>query len=568
MPAVARKAVVLAAGLGTRLRPLTAVTPKPLMPVWGVPMLERAIETLRAWGVDDIVVNAHYLPAAVEAWADGYRSRRGDGLSLRVVREPEILGTGGVLNPLRAWIGDDDFYLVNGDVVFDTSFRFPARRDACEGVSFLGDCLLTASGPRTVERESLSGAVTCWRSLDPGWPGTYTYCGVARLSPRILAYVAPEGFSSIVDAYEKAAADGWFVRGCEPDDLVWADAGTVDSYLELNGDETENAYEAIPQIAAAAAACAPSEGALRHVSLMGNRGSDRAFFRLSFARRDAVAVVYDDARRPENARYAGHARWLAANGIPVPAVRADLPGEKTLVLDYSGPADLLARLTASRAAAIDSYRPVVETLARFNALVSRPDLPALEPAFDAALWTWEHDLFETECLKGRFGRACPPAVRDELARAAERLSREPVALVHRDFQSSNVIWKNDRFEIIDFQGMRRGPAIYDLASLLYDPYAELAARERTALAALYAREAGRGALDGILPVAAVQRLCQALGAYGRLAAAGQTRFSRYVMPALRLLLEAADEAGFDAVGALAEDLIAQEGRAEGKEPPS
>ena len=114
--------------------------------------------------------------------------------------------------------------------------------------------------------------------------------------------------------------------------------------------------------------------------------------------------------------------------------------------------------------------------------------------------------------------------------------------------------------IIDFQGMRGGPAAYDLASLLYDPYVKLSARDRTALAALYGQKAARADIAEVLPFAAVQRLVQALGAYGRLASVGQPQFGRYVMPALENLLSAADEAGLDALGALAEELIAAEGR--------
>lgn len=554
---MARKAIVLAAGFGTRLRPLTATVPKPLLPIWGVPMLERVIEDLREWGVDDVVVNAHHLADAVEAWAKDYSAACGEGFSLRVSRESEILGTGGVLNPLRDWIGGEDFYLVNGDIAFATGFRFPAGPDSA-GV--IGSCLLTVEGPRTVEIEPSRGLVTCWKSPDPGWDGTFTYCGVARLSAKILDYVRPEGFSTIVDAYEKAMADGFFIRGFVPEDLSWADAGLVDGYLALNENGEENAFADIPQVASAIRALAPSEGELRHVAFMGNRGSDRAFFRLSFARRDAVAIVYDDAKRAENARYAGHARWLAAKGIPVPEVMADLPESKTLALEYAGPADLAARSAKAGPRAVESYVPVVETLAKFNALAAESDLPALEAPFDATLWAWERELFREHCLGARFHRECPEAVLRELAEVERRLAGEPRALVHRDFQSTNVMWKNDRFTFIDFQGMRLGPAAYDLASILYDPYVAVTEGERRALAALYGKTCGRPEIVGTLPFAAVQRLCQALGAYGRLASVGQPQFSRHVLPALQNLLLAADEAGLDAIGALAEDLIAEETR--------
>ena len=63
-----RKAIVLAAGHGTRLRPFTCATPKPLMPVWGEPMLGRIVAMLRSWGVDDIAFNTHCLHEQVKAW--------------------------------------------------------------------------------------------------------------------------------------------------------------------------------------------------------------------------------------------------------------------------------------------------------------------------------------------------------------------------------------------------------------------------------------------------------------------------------------------------------------------
>jgi aminoglycoside/choline kinase family phosphotransferase len=113
--------------------------------------------------------------------------------------------------------------------------------------------------------------------------------------------------------------------------------------------------------------------------------------------------------------------------------------------------------------------------------------------------------------------------------------------------------------------MRSGPAIYDLASYLYDPYsAPLADDRRLALVKAYEKRAGREGLDKVVPFAAVQRLVQCLGAYGRLASVGQPQFGKWVMPALQNLLAAADEAGLDAVGALAEDLIAAESKRSAK----
>ncbi len=547
-----KKAIVLAAGFGTRLRPFTASVPKPLLPVWGEPMLARVVDMLREWGVEDIVVNCHHLSGQIEEWcaANGCRA----------AVESEILGTGGVLNPLRDWIGGEDFYLVNGDIVVEGVERPPAP-DPAKGE--IAVALVTEEGPRTIEVEPESGFVTCWKSPDPGWQGTYTYCGIAHLSAQILRFVKGEGFSTIVEAYEKAMMEGLFTRAMKVDGMFWTDAGTLDAYLELNSDGAENAYGKIPQIASALKAMGADAGAA--VEFTGARGSDRAFFKAA----GAYIIVYDDSKRAENAKYASHARWLAAHGISVPAVLADLPHLKTLALENAGSEDLLARSARRGEDRLYDYVAVVEALAKFNALESGhcEGREELEAPFDSALYKWERDLFREYCLGARFHMEMPAAVEKELESVAARLEKEPPALVHRDFQSTNIVWSGKvgggkdearDFKFIDFQGMRRGPAAYDLASLLYDPYVTLREGERRALAALYAKKSGRADIAEVLPLAAVERLVQALGAYGRLESVGKSGFARHVLPALENLLAAADEAGLDAIGALAEDLIAKE----------
>jgi aminoglycoside/choline kinase family phosphotransferase len=488
-------------------------------------MLARIVAWLRAGGVEEIVVNCHYRHEQIEAWcaANGCRAQV----------EPEILGTGGVLNPLRPWIGDDDFYLVNGDIVFegvDPSVLSAAKNDP----AVIGHCLLSREGPCTVEADP-DGLITCWKSPDAGFPGTWTYCGIARLKAEILAYVEPSGFSSIVQAYERAAMAGRFVRGIMPPALLWTDAGTLPSYFALNEAGGENAFDALPQLRAVGA---------DKVSFLGARGSERCFFRTDDRR---IVVVYDDAQRGENARYAGHARWLAEKGIAVPQVLAERAELKTLVLSDAG---------TERKMSLEEYVKVVALLARFHALDA--SALSLEPPFDDALWAWERALFAEHCLSARYSLDCPPAVEEELRTVAARLQEEPRTLVHRDFQSTNVLWRKDTPSMIDFQGMRLGPAVYDLASLLYDPYAGLSETWRRALTTVYARATAREDLPQILPFAAVQRLVQCLGAFGRLASVGQRQFGRWILPALEQLLAAADEAGLEAIGALAEDLIARE----------
>ena len=535
-----RKAVVLAAGHGTRLRPFTCATPKPLMPVWGETMLERIVRMLRERGVDDIVVNSHHLHEQIRVWTDEYRKAAqaaGDKVRIKVSYEPEILGNGGVLNPLREWIGEDPFYLVSSDIVMENvpDLEKPFERLKTSGC--IGVALVTEAGPRTIEVEPESKFVTCWKSPDPGVDGTFTYCGFAILKPAILKYVKPDGFSSIVTAFEKAMMEGGkFIKAVESKDLLWEDAGTIQRYIDLNRDGDDNGFADIPQLKAVGAT---------NPKFLGARGSERVFFGCD----QGIAVIYDDGNRDENGKYPGHARWLKSKGVPVPEILADIPEKKVMMMSNAG---------TERKMSLEDYVKVVETLVRFNALGSEPDLPAnLLPQFDDETWEWERNLFAKYCLGANFQMEMPDAVRKELEGVAEIFEKEPKALVHRDFQSTNVLWKGNNLAFIDFQGMRLGPAAYDLASLVYDPYVTFTDERRRALVALYAKTAGRPEFEKILPYAAVQRLSQCLGAYGRLASVGQPQFEKYVLPALQNLLDAADKAGLDALAALAEDLIAK-----------
>ena len=537
--AIVKKAVVLAAGFGTRLKPFTCTTPKPLLPVWGVPMLERIIEMLRDRGVDDVVVNCHYLPEQIEEWVESYRRRiSGEGCEMKIgiSREPEILGSGGALNPLREWIGNERFYLVNSDIVMENAPKLELREDESE----IGVCVVSAEGPRTLEVENVSGFITNWRSEDALYDGTWTYCGMALLKPQILSYVKGEGFSSIVSAYEAAMSDGKFVRAVASEDLLWEDAGTLSKYIDLNRDGDDNAFADIPQIRSLL-----PDGESSDVRFLSIRGSNRVFFKTG----DGVAVVYDDESRAENGIYCQCARFLASKGLRVPAILKDRPEFKALLMEDAG---------CEKKMSLEEYAEVVKELVKFNALGADGDLPGISEPFGPELWKWEHELFAKHCLETRFGMQMTDEVSEELERASGILESEPKALVHRDFQSSNILWGAKGFSIIDFQGMRIGPAVYDLASLLYDPYVEMPARRREALSALYAKESGRPEILEALPFAAVQRLVQCLGAYGRLVSAGYAKFGAHVGAALSNLLLAADDAGLDAVGALAEELIAEE----------
>jgi N-acetylmuramate 1-kinase len=169
----------------------------------------------------------------------------------------------------------------------------------------------------------------------------------------------------------------------------------------------------------------------------------------------------------------------------------------------------------------------------------------LPAEFNSELYLWEQSYFFKNCL-GRYfkidrTKLAPLARLPALKKIAERLAFFPRVLVHRDFQSQNIIIRNGQAYLIDFQGMRPGLAEYDLASLLYDPYVDLPETERAELTAYYRAQLENGItlngdFDLKLRLCAMQRLLQALGAYGFLGLAkGHKHFLKHIPAALKSL---------------------------------
>ena len=557
-------AFVLCAGLGERLRPMTLATPKPLVPVWNRPLLAHTLDALAAWGVREVYLNTHWLAGQVRDFIADY-----DGpLALHELHEPEILGTGGCLRALAPHLGEEPFWLVNGDIVFD--FDPAPLVEAFEASGrFAAAWLEPKRGPRTVETD-YAGRITCWHSPTPGVEHTATFTGVSLLSPEVIRHL-PEGKTvcSVVEAFENAMFANRFVRGVFLSEAYWNDAGTPEAYLQVHRDARK--LPRLTRYAAHAEATPPPE-VVRALELLGwkhdetivvplgARGSKRTFWRLVAPKGSALAIAYATEGREENAKYAQCARLLARAKLPVPKVLADEPN--LLILEDLGDETLDKRAKALRReteevahghhhhgencscghhdkecscghdghdgacacgqALAPALRQVMETLAAFHR--TDPGRLPLEPPFDAALYDWETGLYE------QFAAPFPPEAKAELEQVKAALLAEPSVLVHRDFQSTNVLWHRNRPWLIDFQGMRRGCALYDLASFLYDPYVNWGNAVIDGCIRAYAQAAGadEAHVRRTLPYAGAQRLMQAIGAYHRLASVGQPRFLKFV----------------------------------------
>lgn len=618
------KAFILAAGLGTRMLPLSRMTPKPLMPIWGKPVLGHVLDLLARWGVREVVVNLHHLPNEVFHYL---AAQPHHGLKIQVSYEPEILGTGGALKKAAWFFDDSPFWMLNADVAADLD-PGPMLKAYRPGKTIASAWMHPSSGPRSVEVHR--GIVTSWRSKKPGAADTFTFCGLHLVSPEILRYLPDEGPASIITAYEKAMAEGHRVAGVCVENSFWADIGTPAQYLDahrqlldryragqpgrrlvergalerverlvksgvhINGFaalaedvvvrrgaritdsvvwpgstvgpgsavknaivgagvnvrepvayiamRAEDALDAAEQDGVRAAGWNPAQATALP---MGPRGSARTFTRIRAGDSSAVLVRYNPSRE-ENRLYTGHARFLKSIGVRVPEVLADDAVRCVTLFEDLGDVSVQASIGRLSVTAVKKlYETILDEVLLFHERgvreARRRKLKLVNP-FRPALYRWEHDLFADHFLTRRM--RLPPddvaLLRKDLGRVGRLLAAAPAVLVHRDLQSSNILLHNSEACFIDFQGMRYGPAVYDLASLLCDPYVELPMVLQDELMAYYADRSGRPSqVRELFWYAAIQRLGQALGAYGRLSESAETDyFKKYIPPAMEMMRRA------------------------------
>ena len=286
-------------------------------------------------------------------------------------------------------------------------------------------------------------------------------------------------------------------------------------------------------------------------------GSDRRFYRIHCSPEHTLILVKYNLEREENRHYVQIADFLDAHDIRVPKIYFHDPAEGLIWIEDLGESDLYSYRHEGWLVRRAFYESALDQIATLHAL---PESVCVEmkghlPAeFDAELYGWEQTYFFENCLGRYFGMDKAQwrelAALPSLRKIADRLARLPRVLVHRDFQSQNIIIRNSLAYLIDFQGMRLGLPEYDLASLLFDPYVDLSKAERDELICYYREKqavGGRkieGEFDDILRLCAMQRLMQALGAYGFLGLVkGNKHFLKHVPAAIMSLALIVSEIG-------------------------
>jgi len=225
------KAMILAAGLGTRLRPYTLLRPKPLFPVLGEPLLLRIVGQLRRAGFTSIIINAYHLAEQLAAFFKGQAD-------IHLQQEPVELGTGGGLRMALPFFTDEPVLITNGDIYHDIDYGEVYARHRQGGQPLT---MVMHDYPRFNKVWVEQGQVKGFAGQDPGETGTggaaatqLAFTGIHCLDPHLLHVIPPACFYSIIDRYQGHLDAGGRICAMTVKDHCWRDIGTLGDYLDLH----------------------------------------------------------------------------------------------------------------------------------------------------------------------------------------------------------------------------------------------------------------------------------------------------------------------------------------------
>lgn len=561
--------MILAAGFGTRLLPYTRFTPKPLFTIAGRPILDLVIRRLSAAGCRAIVVNTHHLHDRI----DDFLNSQCYDIPVHSIFEPTILGTGGAVKNVAYFWDDQPFMVINSDIVTDIDLAGVYRFHL--GHRHPVTMVLHDEPQFNMVSVSSEGLVMGFDAVTViAAPGGYhqrlAFTGIQVLDPEVLDSIPENTFYNSIDTYRQIIADGAGVKAYETTGHSWNDIGTPASYRQA-------VCDAMSPLAFGQINTDSTASHTESEQLAGD-GSDRQWYRLKNGATSIVMVDHGIRRNDSCAEvdaFVDIGRHLFSKGIPVPRIYEFDRFAGLVFMEDVGDIHLqdLVKQETAPGKIVSLYRPVIKQLVAMSA----SGIKGFDSSWTYQTATYNRELIlEGECryfsdafLAGYLDR--PSSYKDmenEFCLLAERALKFAVnGFMHRDFQSRNIMVKNGDIYFIDFQGGRKGPLQYDLASLLIDPYAELPEKIQSELLEYGIDRASRehpGCADRFrrgYHYCCLTRNLQILGAFGNLSRVkGKTQFEVYIPAAVKSLhqrLTLGDEKEFPRLAAVVEKALNQ-----------
>lgn len=280
------------------------------------------------------------------------------------------------------------------------------------------------------------------------------------------------------------------------------------------------------------------------ITIAGKAGSDRCFLRVTSPvdKNFTRILVLWDSRDQDWPRFLAIHDEVNTGLSLLPQIYAFDPAPGLILEEDCGSFTLkdFCHSGVKSSAVLSQYKKVIDTLILWQGLSPHNRPMLCSRTLDKEVFLWETDYFAQHCVREYFGLESMLNRQwlDERMRLAHNAAVLPLVILHRDFQSENVMIHDGTIKFVDYQGARLGAAEYDLASLLFDPYvaSSLTGTIRSELLEYYRGAGGYAVTAATFLTAATQRLCQALGAYGNLSLhKGKDSYRTFIPDALSLL---------------------------------
>jgi len=470
------KALILAAGYGTRLRPHTNHIPKALFPIAGQPLIDIIIGHLIRIGATGIIINVHHLHDQITRFINDAN------YPVKVVTryEKTILGTGGAIKNISDFLDDQPFIVINSDILTDIDLKkvYEFHKQHGHPATLVMHDYPIYNNVQVDQNYEIVEFLNL--KNNPGVSDCMAFTGIQILDPSVLEFIPDNPFVSSIDVYRKMLKSGLKIKAYTATNHFWRDIGTPESYFEA-------VYKKSTPIAFEKVFGQQEKSPCRRQLLTGD-GSDRKWYRLSSNTHSMIMADHGINAQSNNQHQTAEVdsfvkigQHLHQKKIPVPKIYHFDTFSGVVYLEDLGDVNLqtVIEKETNDKTVICLYQSIIDKVIQMSikgAQSFQSSWTCQSPTYDKNLILKKECQYFVDAFLNKYLELNVSflELKNEFeALAAQALKFAVTGFMHRDLQSRNIMVRDNKIYFIDFQGGRMGPIQYDLASLFTDPYVNL-----------------------------------------------------------------------------------------------